>query len=282
MNRPARNSLLCPNCRKLIRVDEKHCPHCGIPAPGSRWKNNPLTRGWGSGESIVRLIIYVNIGMFLISVLIDPRSLSMGFNPLRFFSPSTRSLEVLGATGTRMFYLTSGWWTLISANYLHGGLLHIFFNLLVLYQISPLITQIYGPYRYFIIYTVSGILGFFVSLLFGVSLTIGASASLCGLIGAAIYYGKSRGGPFGQAVYRQIGVWALAILLLGFLWPGINNYAHIGGMASGALGGLVLGYNDKAREGFLHRALAGACAVLTVLVLLWSLWRALQFVLGGF
>jgi len=281
MNRPARNSLLCPNCRKLISMDEKHCPHCGIPAPGSRWKNNPLTRGWGSGEKLVRLIIYVNIGMFAISVLIDPRTLGLGLNPMRFFSPSRTSLEVLGATGTKMFYLTSGWWTLVSANYLHGGLLHIFFNLLALSQISPLITQLYGPYRYFIIYTFSGVGGFFVSLWSGVPLTIGASAALCGLIGAALYYGKSRGGPFGQAVYRQIGGWALGILLFGFLWPGINNYAHMGGMAAGALTGLIFGYNDKSREVLLHRAVAGACMALTGLVLLWSLWRGLQFMLGA-
>jgi rhomboid protease GluP len=197
-----------------------------------------------------------------------------GFNPLTMFSPSVESLKALGATGTWMMNATTGWWTLISANYLHGSILHIFFNMLALYQISPLITQLFGPYRYFVIYTLSGVGGFLVSYMAGVPLTIGASAALCGLIGAAIYYGKSRGGLFGQAVYRQLGGWALGILLFGFLVPRVNNWAHIGGMLTGVLLALILGYNEKVRENLAHRIVAGVCVIVTVLILLWA-------VLGG-
>ena len=205
MNRPDRKSILCPNCRKLISTDEPRCPHCGISAPGARWKNNTLVRGWGSGEQLVRIIIFTNIGMYLLSLMLDPRHLGIGFNPFDLFAPSLDSLATLGATGTWVMHNALSWLTLVSANYLHGSILHIFFNLLVLYQISPLVTQIFGPYRFFIIYTFSGIGGYFVSYLAGVPLSIGASASVCGLIGAALYYGKSRGGLFGNAVYRQIG-----------------------------------------------------------------------------
>ena len=142
MKKSDRKSILCPNCRKLISVDEPRCPHCGISAPGARWKNNPLVRGWGSGDQLVRIIIFTNIGMYLLSLLINPRHLGIGFNPLNFFAPSMESLAVLGATGTSWLVNNAfRWLTLVSANYLHGSILHIFFNMLALYQLSPLVTK---------------------------------------------------------------------------------------------------------------------------------------------
>ncbi|KJS28740.1 MAG: protease [Desulfatitalea sp. BRH_c12] len=277
MNRPSRNSILCPNCRKLISEDESRCPFCGIQAPGSRWKNNPLVRGWGSGEKIIRTIIYINVGMYLLSLLLNPRRMALGFNPMSLLAPDQTSLAVLGATGTLLMNMTQGWWTLLSANYLHGSILHIFFNMVAFYQISPLITQLYGPYRFFAIYTLSGMAGFWISFMAGIPLTIGASAALCGLIGAALYYGRDRGGVFGHTIYKQVGGWALFILLFGFLVPGINNWAHIGGMAAGVLCGFLLGYHEKSRESMSHRLLAGGCIVATLLALAWGLVRAIAF-----
>lgn len=280
MNRPSRNSILCPSCRKLISSDEKRCPYCGILTPGSKLRNNPFARHWGNGEQLVKMIIYVNIAMYLLSLLLNPRMTGMGFNPLNILSPSIDSLAALGATGAWLANKTQGWWTLVTANYLHGSILHIVFNLFALYQISPLISQLYGPYRYFIIFTFSGVIGFWISILAGVEITIGASAALCGLIGAALYFGKSRGGPFGQAVYKQIGGWALSILILGFLFPRINNWAHIGGMAAGALAGLLLGYREKRRETTVHRRLAIGLVMVTALTLAWGVLRGVVFWIG--
>lgn len=280
MNHPARKSILCPNCRKLISADEPRCPHCSIKTPGSRLKNNPLTRGWGQGEQMVRMIIYTNIGIFIFSLLISRGIMSGGLNPLSMLSPSTSGLAVLGATGTLMVR-DVGWWTLVSANYLHGGVLHIFFNMMAFNQIAPLITRLYGTYRFFTIFTVSGVGGFFISYLSGIPITVGASAALCGLIGAAIYYGKSRGGVFGQTIYKQVGGWALGILLFGFMIPQINNSAHIGGMIFGALSAYLLGYHEKKREGAAHRIAAASCMVVTILVLLLALFRGVLYWLGA-
>ena len=276
MNRPARKSILCPNCRKLISTDETRCPHCGIATPNARWKNNPLTRGWGSGRQLIRIIIFANIGIYLYSLLISKSALSSGLNPLGMLSPSTRAIAELGATGT-LLIKELGWWTLISANYLHGSALHIFFNMMALNQISILITQLFGVYRFFTIFTLGGIGGFIVSNLMGIPITVGASSALCSLIGAALYYGRSRGGTFGQIVYRQIGGWAIGIIIFGFVVPQVNNAAHIGGMLTGALCAGLLGYNEKKREGLLHRSIAGGCMIVTILVLLWSVFRGLNY-----
>lgn len=187
-----------------------------------------MTQGVSSADQIIKAIIYANIGMYIISLLFNSRLPGLSFNPFYILSPENKSLLLLGATGTIPVDKIHGWWTIVSANYLHGGILHILFNMFAFSQIAPLISREYGVYRMFIIYTLSGIIGFRISYLAGVAFTIGASAAICGLIGAAIYYGKSRGGTYGQAIYRQIGGWAIGIMLFGFVVPGINNWGHGG------------------------------------------------------
>jgi rhomboid protease GluP len=248
-----KNSLLCPGCRRLISRDEPVCPYCGLRHPGSWWKNSRFTAVLGDPNQFVRLLIGVNIVMYIISLLL------------------------LGATGTVPILRLHRWWSLLAANYLHGGLLHIFFNMIALRQLGPLASQEYGPYRMIIIYTVSGVAGFFLSFLAGVPLTIGASAAICGLIGAMICYGKSRGGVYGEEIYRQVGGWAIGIFIFGFLVPGINNWGHGGGMLAGALLGYLLGYQERRRESLLHRLAGLACLILTGLVLLWGVGSSLYY-----
>lgn len=268
---PARHSILCPRCRRLISSDERLCPYCGLARPASILRNNPIGRSLLGENRIFKSLMWINIAMFVVSILLSPRTISLNLNPLSFLAPDNLSLLRLGATGTIPIDRLGRWWSLVSANYLHGGILHIFFNLMALNQIAPLVQREFGRYRFVIIYTLGGIGGFYVSYLAGVSFTIGASAALCALLGAAIYYGKSRGGTYGHAIYRQIGGWALAILAFGLLVPGINNWGHGGGFVAGALLGMVLGYHEKRPESRLHGLLAALCIGLTLLVLLWAL-----------
>ena len=277
MTHDQRRSILCPNCKKLISADEPRCPHCGIARPGSRLKNNLFTRLFVSTDQIIKAIVFVNVGMYIISLLLGPWSSGFSLNPLSLLSPSNRSLLLLGATGTLPIDRLHRWWTLISANYLHGSLLHILFNMIALRQIAPLVIREFGPHRMVILYLLTGIIGFLVSYLAGVALTIGASAAVCGLIGASLYYGKSRGGIYGHTIYRQIGAWALGIFIFGLLVPSVNNWGHGGGMIAGAMLGFVLGYEEKRREGLFHRILAGLCVAATVLILLWAIGSGVYF-----
>ncbi len=262
-----RNSLLCPNCRRLISRDVSRCPHCGLRRPGAWWKNTPLFAGFADEYRLIKIIIYVNVGMYLLSLLISSHGVSLSANPFRFLSPDNRSLIILGATGTIPIIQFHNWSSLIAANYLHGGLMHILFNMIALWEIGPLAVNEYGSYRTFAIYTIGGVGGFFLSFLAGVGLTIGASAAICALLGAILYYGKSRGGTYGRQVFRQVGGWAIAIFVFGLLVPGINNWGHGGGMAAGALLGYLSGYTERRPENIRHKFLAVGCAVLTVLVL---------------
>lgn len=265
-----KNSLLCPNCRRLISRDETRCPYCGLSSPASWWKGSGL-KVLGKPEHLLKTLIGINIGMFILSLLLSHRSTGMALNPFAFLAPDTRSLLLLGATGTVPIAGLHRWWSLISASYLHGSLVHILFNMLALRQLGPLVIREYGTHRMLVIYTLGGVLGYLVSYLAGVRITIGASAAVCSLIGAVLYYGKSRGGVYGQAIYSQVGGWAVSIFIFGFLVPGINNWGHGGGMAGGVMLGFLLGYLEKKRETFAHRMLGTACALATLLVLCWAI-----------
>ena len=277
-----RQSILCPNCKKLISVSESRCPFCGTTRPGSWWKNNPWTRGFRDPHQFVKTLIAINIGMYIISILFNPRATGLTLNPLTFLSPSETSIFILGATGTVPINEYHRLWTLISANYLHGGILHIFFNMAALRQLAAVVNREYGVYRMFVIYTVSGIVGFLISYLAGVAFTIGASASVCGLVGALLYYGKSRGGIYGRNLYRQISIWVIFLFVFGLVVPGINNWGHGGGILAGIIFGFLLGYQEKKREKIIDKILAGGCALTTLAVLIWAIGSSVYYMLTAY
>ena len=272
-----RLSILCPRCNKLISSYEPSCPYCGLSRPGSFLRNNPLLRLYFNPTHIIKSVIITNIVMFVLSTILNPFSTDLSLNPFALFSPSNQILLLLGATGTIPIDQFHRWWTLVSAGYLHGGILHLFFNMMVLYQIAPLVLEEYGFNRTVIMYTLGGIIGFYVSYVVGVPFTIGASASLFALVGSILYYGKSRGGAYGQIIFKQIAGWVIGLFLFGLLIPGINNWAHGGGLGGGILLGYLLGYRDRTRETPLHKLLATICIVATTLILLWAVSSTLYY-----
>jgi rhomboid protease GluP len=272
-----RRSLLCPNCGLLISVSEVACPYCGLKGPGAKWRRLPVFKLLADPDLLVKAIIGANIGIFALSLLLDPRAMALALNPLALLSPSDASLLVLGATGTIPIDGYHRWWTLISASYLHGGLLHIFFNMAAFRQLTGLMAREYGCSRMFVIFTFSGVSGFLVSYLAGVSLTIGASAGVCGLVGAILFYGKSRGGTYGTALYKQVGLWVVLMAVFGFMVPGINNWGHGGGILGGLLLGYLLGYSERKRENAWHKSLAALCLIATALILVWAVLTSLYY-----
>lgn len=269
--------MLCPKCGRLIGSDESSCSWCGFSRPpaflAAFW-----SRGAMNGDRLPKTIITVNAAFYFVTLLLSGGE-SGGL--LGGLSPDRTGLLLLGATGTVPVEDLGRTWTLITANYLHGGILHILFNMMALHQLAPLVIQEYGPNRMFVIYTLGGIFGFWISCLAGVPFTIGASAAVCALIGALLYFGKSRGGAYGAAVYRDVTGWIVGLVLFGLLAPGINNWGHGGGIAGGIILGLVLKYNEKGRETLLHRTLALVCVAVTAGALGWALVTGLLFRFGS-
>lgn len=276
-----RKSILCPNCRKLISSDEPFCPYCGLKRPGLQ-NASGFIRKLFFATNPVTAIIYINIIFYILALFLNPGEIfSSSGSFFEFLSPSNKSLFLLGATGTIPVFQFHRPWSLISASFLHGSILHIIFNMMALAQLGPFVLHEFGIYRFLNIYILTGIAGFIASLIFGVPFTIGASASICGLIGAIIYYGKSRGGYYGDAIYKQAMGWVAGLVIFGILVSGINNWAHGGGLLAGILLAFLMGYNDKKPESARHKNLAAACVLITAVVLLWSVIYSILFILSS-
>ena len=265
-------SSLCYACGKINRVDARVCFYCGRRNPGL----------WGFGASIGRLagdfnfaraVIAVCVVAYVVSLLLNLSAVGRMRGPLSLLSPSSAALNALGMTGAYA-WAAGRWWTLLTAIYLHGGLLHLLFNLLWVRQLAPEVEELFGRARLTVIFTAGGVLGFVVSDLARVSLSVGASGAIFGLLGALVSYGRSRGGAFGVAIMRQYGHWALILFVLGFLMPGVNNLAHAGGFAGGYLAGAVLGSRERRPERTLDGLLGGAALALTIVSFALALWTA--------
>ena len=263
-----RKSILCPNCRKLISRDEPACPYCGLVRPGLHNTAGTIRKIF-FGSHPVMVIIYINIAFYVLALLLDPRGI-LGQGMFSLLSPSNQSLFLLGASGTWPVLGYHRFWTLISASFLHGGILHILFNMMALYQIGPFVLREFGFHRFISLYIITGACGFAASVLFGVAFTIGASASVCGLIGAVLYYGKSRGDFYGEVIYKEAMGWVIGLIIFGLFFSGINNWAHGGGLLSGILLAFLMGYNDNKQESAWSKILAYACILLTAIILIWA------------
>ena len=130
-------------------------------------------------------------------------------------------------------------WRLITAIFLHGGLLHIGFNMWVLMDIGPMVEEMYGSARYFFLFVVTGAAGYLVSSFLG-HLSVGASGSLLGLVGVLLAATTGRQSMAAQALRSALIRWLVYIGVLGLLMRGTDNAAHVGGLAAGYLLGRVM------------------------------------------
>ena len=234
----------------------------------------PLFRLFSPGN-LIPAIIWTNVIVFIISLIFSGSDTILTLNPFQALTPSGNVLHFLGASGRIPIDKYHAWWSLVTANWIHGSLLHILFNMLALRTVGPYVIREFGSYRTFSIYTLAGAGGFYLSYLGGVPLTVGASSGICGLIGALLYYGKSRGGQWGQLVVRQTSGWIISLLLIGALVPRVNNWGHGGGLIAGIGLAWVFSYVERRRENLADRVLAVILAVITLLLLLRTI------VLGG-
>ena len=265
-------SMLCPNCGLLISLNAEVCIHCGTKNPGM-WGLAPRMRGMLARFGVMEIITTLCVALYVVSILLDPSALFKPRGMLSFLAPSMQSLDTLGMTGS--YAMAHGrWWTLVTAIYLHGGLLHILFNVMWIRQLAPQVEELFGTSRLILIFTFSGVLGFLISNFIGIPFTIGASGSIFGLLGAIVYYGRSRGGAFGMELYRQTMYWAVIMFVFGFMMSGVNNWAHGGGFAGGYLTAMFVGYSERKTEDFRLQALSLAVAGLTVVCFVMAIWQA--------
>ncbi|HAA73529.1 TPA: rhomboid family intramembrane serine protease [Candidatus Latescibacteria bacterium] len=227
MNRPS--SMVCPGCGNLISTEETACPICGAKHPNLFGLGPYLTRLFGQQIDILSLIPTACIALYVLSLVLDlGAALTTRGGIFGMLSPGRRPLILLGMTGGGL-----PWWTNLTAIYLHGSLLHILFNFMWIRQLGPEVGHLYGPARFFIIFTAGGVFGFVLSNLISGAPTIGASGAIFGLLAALIVYGRNHQGSVAAMMTRQVWQWAILMFIFGFMMSGVNNIAHLGGFIGG-------------------------------------------------
>jgi rhomboid protease GluP len=279
--RQTTGSVVCASCGSLVGVNDDRCYTCGRRNPGL-WGFGPLLRRFGNDLGFISLVIYGSAGLY-VATLLTSLALGEGVMSQSMFSmlgPGTGTILIFGASGAVPVFGYGRWWTLLSAGWLHAGLLHILFNMMWVRQLGPATADIYGPGRMVILYTVSGATGFLLSSIAGVvmppipiigggRITLGASAAIFGLLGALVYYGR-RGGS--SMVRSEAGGYALTLFVFGLIMPGVDNYAHAGGFLGGYLTGMWL--DPLKKERMDHFIWAAICLVLTALAIIVSIVTA--------
>ena len=279
--RQTTGSVVCVTCGYLVGVNDDVCYHCGRRNPGL-WGFAPAVRALGNDVGFVPFVTGTCIVMYCLSLLLSGPNVVIFAGFMNILMPSSQSLMILGASGAWPVFLLGRWWTVLSASWLHGSLLHIFFNLTWIRQLAPEVADLYGPGRMVIIYTLAGAAGFlvtsfagyflaFLPFLQGAQITIGASASIFGLLGALVYYGRRTGS---RVVHQNAIYFAVVLFVFGLIMPGVDNYAHAGGFAGGYLVGQSLDPLKPERVNHIVGALV--CLGLTILSILVSVllgWR---------
>ena len=144
-------------------------------------------------------------------------------------------------------YIRGGeYYRLITGIFFHGGVFHLIFNCYALYLIGSQVESFFGKFKFLIIYLFGGICGAIFSMIFGGNTaSIGASGAIFGLMGSICYFGYHYRVYLGNIVKSQIIPLILLNLMLGFITPGVDNFAHIGGLIGGTLITVALGVKDK-------------------------------------
>jgi rhomboid protease GluP len=271
--RQTSGSVVCVSCGYLVGVKDDRCYHCGRRNP-ALFGFAPALRSLGHDAGFVPFVTGACVVVYLLSLAIG--GVATGGGLLGFLSPGAVGPFLLGESGYIPVFQLGRWWTVLSAMWLHGGLLHLLMNMYGLRQLAPGVAELYGPGRMVIIYVIGSAFGFVASSLAGVfffrlppplapgGITLGASAALFALIGALLYYGRRSGSRW---VHLQARSWAISAFVFGLLIPGIDNYAHAGGFLGGYLVSRLL---DPLRQEQINHILVGvillAVSLLAVVV----------------
>lgn len=281
LKRQRTGSVLCTSCGVLVGVNDDRCYNCSRKNPGL-WGFAPALRSLGADLGFVPFVIGTCAALYVLTLIASQGNIGMR-GLFSLFSPSSQALSLFGESGAVPVFVAGRWWTVLSAAWLHAGVVHIVFNMMAVRQLAPVTADLYGPGRMVIIYTAGAVLGFGLSsiagayippLLFlrGGQFTVGASASIAGLIGAMLAYGHRTGS---SAASSQASSYILMLAVYGFMLPGIDNYAHAGGFAGGYLAARAL--DPMKPERIDHVAMAVGCLALSIISIVVSVLHGLRF-----
>jgi rhomboid protease GluP len=271
-------SVVCASCGSLVGVNDERCYSCGRRNPGL-WGYGQALRRLGTDFGFVPLAIYGCATLYILTLVVP---MMLGGNVMQsgifsILAPNDVAVLLFGMSGAYPVFELRHWWTVLSAGWLHGSALHILFNVMWVRDLGPVIADMYGGARLVIIYTVSSACGFILSsvmgyffpgvpFLGGATVTLGASAAICGLVGALLHYGN-RGG---SSMIRSHAISCIvSIFISGLLIARVDNYAHAGGFLGGYLTSIWL--DPLKPERVDHMVIAVICVFATALSIVASI-----------
>ena len=247
---------MCPQCRAFITTSDRVCPYCEERVgPRIVEERNPaaIMGLIPAAKFTTSVIILLNVAIYIASQI-------------------NEALVQVGDKNSYLVLQQHEWYRLITAGFLHGGLLHIGMNMWVLNDLGGEVERTYGTARFLVIYFVSTVCGFLLSSYMSLHPSLGASAGILGLIGAMIAFGLRNRTQVGRDIRAQYVKWAIYALAFGLLGIfSVDNWAHIGGVAGGLAVAYVAGtpvHSSRAMEQ-CWKALATVAVLLTA----FSFWQ---------
>jgi membrane associated rhomboid family serine protease len=236
---------ICPDCMTTTPVGMR-CPECSRERTPVKTLRNTARR-----PEVTIALIAINVLVFLAegSFTLSGQPSGKVYEEGALFG-SIPGLPTLGVAHGQ-------WWRIVTSGFMHENLIHIGFNMYVLYILGQMLEPALGRVRFGVIYAVSLLTGSFGALLVTPhSPTVGASGAIFGLMGAAAVEMRARQIPIMQS---GVGGLILLNLVISFALPGISWGGHIGGLIGGAAATLVIQLGARYRSQAL--ALAGCAAI---------------------
>lgn len=217
---------ICVECSQDASVGQK-CPECAAPTGRARVVNARQSFGRPSFQTapVSFTIMAITAGIFVMGIL----------------SPAADAWLFRSFAQANFLVAAGEWWRIFTAALLHGGMMHILFNMYALYLFGPRLEQQVGSPAFGALYVATAGTGGLVSYAFGATsqISIGASGAIFGLLGAWMFVAwKMRHTPGGRSMFNQLGVLLAINLALPLFVGGIDWRAHLGGL----VGGIVIAW----------------------------------------
>lgn len=245
---------------------------------------------WERSERASKRRPYLSIAVLLgcLGVFSYTLWLTRGITPLSenpMIGPSRDALVTMGAKVTRLIVSEKQWWRLVSSNFEHAGVVHIIINTVFLLRAGSDLEREAGRLKYALIFLVSGVNGMAASALFApLAVTVGASASLFGVLGAHmaslaqnLHFIRS-----GKCLAVTMTVASVLLNIAIGLLPGVDNFAHLGGLFSGFFIGLpLLPRTDGGGRFRTRQVVLAVCGAIAFVLMSTALYLVLAYGLNG-
>lgn len=230
---------------------------CGDTLTRGRWMRaggHPFFEDYASGswrekEQFLDALFsmpHLTITLIVINLLVwIAMSAAGGWQSVRAFPFGTENVYHLiqfGAKENGRIYMGE-YWRLIACMFLHVNPFHLMLNNCALFLCGRFVENLYGKWRFLVVYFVAGVGGSFVSYRFSPTVSAGASAAIYGLLGALFVFTLRHYQNIPremQRIMRLLVVLVLIEMSIGFFWSRVDMNGHVGGLATGALLGWLL------------------------------------------